>query len=110
MEAIALSVSTRNENDNKENVVPFSQKHNKQVLLSSAQSSKKIVKKRRIERKPLADITHLFNFSAQSCNSLFFPSISLSIHVSDSRTRNSLMGVSETSKVASSKSLRMGFR
>lgn len=98
-------------NNNKENVVlPLSKKHNNPVL-STAQSSKKIVKKRRFERIPLSDITHLFNHPPQSCS--LFPNLPLSLVsvVSDSRTRKALLlGVSDPANVPASKSLRMGFR
>ncbi|PON81606.1 hypothetical protein TorRG33x02_226440 [Trema orientale] len=105
----SLSVRT---NNNRENVTPSSQNHNC-PFLSRAQFSKKI-KKRRLERKPLADISHLFNNNeslAQSRSSPDLVSILINLgsdHIS--RTKKAPPGLTGHAQVTSSKSLRMGFR
>nr|KYP53310.1 hypothetical protein KK1_024687 [Cajanus cajan] len=59
--------------------------------------------KRKVKRLPLADITNLFNNSAQGQNGVsYLPSVPLSLH-SASRNRTPVL-------LRGSKNFRMGFR
>ncbi|KAM3697538.1 hypothetical protein ACB098_06G120700 [Castanea mollissima] len=107
MEAVALC-----DHNNKENIPPT--KHTNPVPVN-VQSFKKSTK-RRILRKPLADITNLFNNSAQlradqeSSNSLV-PTMFASACAPNSRKRKAIeLEEIDPIQVTSSLSLRMGFR
>ncbi|KAK4577736.1 hypothetical protein RGQ29_028022 [Quercus rubra] len=109
MEAVALC-----DHNNKENIPPS--KHTNPVTVN-VQSFKKSTK-RRILRKPLADITNLFNNSAQlradqeSSNSLVPTCTTFaSACASRSRKRKAIeLEEIDPIQVTSSMSLRMGFR
>ena len=108
MEATSLTSSLIKNNNNKENVDPCSSLK-RTSCLSTSQSSKKIAKKRKLYRKPLADITNLFEFDYSDTESPSFLSI---LRVSNSRARKpaSSNAGPESSGLISSKSLRMGYR
>ncbi|GAV75989.1 hypothetical protein CFOL_v3_19465, partial [Cephalotus follicularis] len=102
MEAITLS-----DNYNKENIPPFSPKQANPVPVN-APSFKKIPTCKRRFRKPLADITNLFNNSVSSSStqesiSLLLSSPPVSVCAPNARKRKAVGS-------SSSKSLRMGFR
>jgi hypothetical protein len=101
MEAVAFC------DRNKENIPPFSTKKQNDPVSANAPSSKK-TNKRRL-RKPLADITNLFHDSVQPCSGQETVFLLLSPAASNPRKRKATKNIGST-QLASSKSLRMGFR
>jgi hypothetical protein len=103
MESIALC-----DHNNKENIPP---PNNTNPVPVNVQSFKKR-NKRRMLRRPFADITHLFNNSAQiraDQESISLLPTFASVCVSNSRKRKAVEEVDPV-QVTNSKSLRLGFR